>query len=106
MDSTRSQTELRLIGHPNDDIPGQRLLPQRQVLQLFSYYHKDKAIHESAGFVAAKDSDFWNRTRIPTKQRYHIIAHIEKLFKTYCKLKKNKGVMRWNLLPVLKNCLI
>jgi len=52
MDSTRSQTELWLIGHPNDDIPGQQLPAQR--LQLFSYYHKDKTIHESIGFVAAK----------------------------------------------------
>jgi len=33
---------LWLIGHPNDDIPGQRLPSQRQVLQLFSYYHLDK----------------------------------------------------------------
>jgi len=45
------------------------------------------------GFVAAKVSDFWNRARIPTKQRYQVIAHIEKMFKTYCKLKKNKGRM-------------
>jgi len=103
---------LWLIGHPNHDIPGEQLPSQRQVLPLFSYYHKDKTIHESAGFVAAKVSDFWNRARIPTKQRYHVIAHIEKLFKTYCKPKKNKGrmtesrVMRWNLLPVLRNCLI
>src|SRR6218665_459294 len=91
MDSTRSQKELWLIAHPNDDIPGQRLVSQRQVLQLFSYYHKNKTIYESAGFVAAKVSDFWNRARIPTKQRYHVIARIEKLFKTYCKLKKEQG---------------
>src|SRR6218665_2232439 len=63
------------------------------VLQLFYYYHKDKTIHESVGFVAAKVSDFWNRARIPTKQRCHVIAHIEKLFKTYCKPKENKGRM-------------
>jgi len=62
MDSARSQTELWLIGPPNDDIPGQRLPFQRQVLQLFSYYHKDKTIHESAGFVAAKVSDFCKNT--------------------------------------------
>jgi len=82
---------LWLIGHPNDDIPGQLLPSQRQALQLFSYYHTDKTIHESAGFVAAKVSAFWNRARIPTKQRYHVIARIEKLFKTYCKLEKSKG---------------
>src|SRR6218665_4182653 len=61
--STRNQTELRLIGHPNDGIPGQRLPSQRQVQQLFSYYHKDKIIHESVSFVAAKVLDFWNRAR-------------------------------------------
>jgi hypothetical protein len=74
---TRSQTELLLIGHPISDIPDQQLLTQKQVLQLFSHYHKAKTIHESADLGAEKVLNFWYRAKLPTKQRYHVVAHVE-----------------------------
>lgn len=54
MDCIRSQIELSLIGYPNNDILSQRLPTQRQMLQLFSYYQKDKTIYESTGCFAER----------------------------------------------------
>jgi len=88
---TRNQTRLWIIDHVISEILGQRLPSMRQALQLFFHYRKNNTIHESAGLVADNILHFWDRARIPTKQRHHVIAHIEKLFEQYSKLKKNKG---------------
>ena len=58
---------------------------------VFFYHREKKTVRDSAAAVADEILDFWYRARIPTKQRYHVIAHVEKLFDEYCKLKKNKG---------------
>jgi len=57
MDSTRKETELWLIGHPNDDIPGQRLPPQR--LQLFSFTTRTKQFMEVLALLLQRLQISW-----------------------------------------------
>jgi len=88
---TRSQTEVWLIGQGSMALSGHTLPSKKQVLQTFFYHKKDNNIRQSATIVTQQVLIIWNKARIPTKQPYHVVAHVEKLFDKYCKLKKNKG---------------
>ena len=55
------------------------------------FFKNNNNVKESADLVTDQVLDFWRRARIPTKQRYYIITHVEKLVEKYGKLKKNKG---------------
>lgn len=87
---TRSKRELWLIGPECEELRGSRLPSKREVLQVFCSLHKEHTVRDSAAIIADQILDFWSKARIPTKQRCHIISHVEKLFDRYGKLKKNK----------------
>ena len=88
---TRSQTDIWLIGPETESLTGRRLPSKKEVLQVFFFMKKTNSVKISAKLVTDQLLDFWHRARIPTKQPYHIVSHVEKLFDKYCKLKKNRG---------------
>ena len=86
----RSKTELWLLCPECEALRGSRLPSQKEVLQVFCFLHKQHTVRDSADIVTDQILSFWSKARIPTKQGYHVISHVEKLFERYCKLKKNK----------------
>lgn len=90
--STRKQTEIWLVGQISQTLLQTKLPSKRETLSVFFYY-KDSAkqtIREAARSTSKDVLDIWNKARIPTQQQIHIVDKIEKLFKEWQNLKKNK----------------
>ncbi|KAG7174022.1 hypothetical protein Hamer_G028921, partial [Homarus americanus] len=68
MESTRSKTEVWLIGQHIAEITGAQLPSRGDVLRLFFHGHNEhkKTVNDSASEVAASVISFWNKARIPT----------------------------------------
>ena len=70
MASTRSKTEVYLLGSIEQSITASKLPSKKHVLQVFLYHHmeqkktKSDAAMETMKFV----EDFWERARIPMKK--------------------------------------
>ncbi|KAG7164609.1 hypothetical protein Hamer_G004994 [Homarus americanus] len=90
MESTRSKTEVWLIGQHITEITGAQL-PSRDVLRLFFHGHNEhkKTVNDSASEVAASVISFWNKARIPTITKKSIGRKVVDLFLMWKGLKKN-----------------
>ncbi len=93
MKSLRSSTEIFLIGHEYSQIVGTKLPSVKQVLCVFFYNHctLKLTIRESAALVVQETCIFWSKARIPVRKEQHCIEKVEKLYKDWQNLNKNKN---------------
>ncbi|KAG7156073.1 hypothetical protein Hamer_G029039, partial [Homarus americanus] len=91
MESTRSKTEVWLIGQHITEITGVQLPSRGDVLRLFFHGHNEhkKTVNDSASEVAASVISFWNKARIPTITEKSIGRKVVDLFLMWKGLKKN-----------------
>ena len=89
---TRSNDNIFLIGHPCDTISGARLPSGRDVMRNFIFYHRSEklSINESANCVYDQLLPFWNKCRLPVRQKNHIIKKIRDLYGEQVNLMKHK----------------
>ena len=80
--STRSDTEIYLVGFTNDSILGTRLPSRKQNLQCFFHqlkiYHK--TVCENARITIKTVSDLWNKAHLPMTTMHHAIGRLEKMY--------------------------
>ena len=80
--STRSDTEIYLVGFTNDSILSARLPSRKQTLQNFFHqleiYHK--TVRESTRITIETVSDFSNKPHLPMTTMQHAIARLEKMY--------------------------
>ena len=93
----RSEAVIWLVGKPLSQLTGSKLLSKRETLAIFVTQHRNetngKIIRECATALAVELLSFWNKARIPTKKKQHVITAIERLFNEWrniCKNKENK----------------
>lgn len=90
--ATRNQSKVWLIGQLLSELSQSTLPSIGEVLRLFFYYKNEekKSIRESATLTACGVINLWEKASIPIQLKKHIISKIEKLFKVWQNLKKNK----------------
>lgn len=90
--TTRNQSEIWLIGQLLSELSQSTLPSIGEVLRYFFYYKNEekKSIRESATLTACGVINLWEKAGIPIQLKKHVISKIEKLFKEWQNLKKNK----------------
>ena len=93
MASTRSKTEVYLLGSIEQSITGSKLPSKKQVLQVFLYHHMEqkKTKSDAAMETMKLVEDFWERARIPTQKPQRVKENIIRLYEQWVALKKNKN---------------
>jgi len=88
--TTRSNTEIYLIGFTNDVIHGSRLPSRKQTLQFFFYQLKanQKTVRESAHITIEHVAQFWNKAHLPMTTMQHAIGRLEKMYAEWRNLQK------------------
>jgi len=91
--STRSVTEMWLIGQVQTELPGNVLPTTGDVLKYFFYYHHvlKKSVPESAKCASHILINIWNRARILTSHQPYVIAKLKEVVDEYNLIKKNRG---------------
>ena len=93
--ATTSKSKKRtkwLIGSYSPEILGSKLPSKRNVLSVvFWNLENKKNLKEAADIVVAQVLKFWNKARIPTRQKQHIKTKVSKLHQEYANLRKNKS---------------
>ena len=91
--TTRSQTELWLIGQVHSTLSLTKLPSKQEVLSLFYHYklNEHKTIAEAAQLIAVDVLTVCAKARIPAREKHHVIQKIKDLFHEYAKLRKNKA---------------
>ena len=79
--STRSDTEIYLVGFTNDSILGARVPSRKQTI-----YQKN--VCDSARINIETVSDFWNKAHLPMTTMQHAIGRLEKMYNELRNLKK------------------
>ena len=89
---TRSNNSVWLIGFPCETISGARLPAGIDVMRNFIFYHNTQGltIAESANRVYDNLIPFWTKSRLPTRQKHHIIKMIKDLYGQQVKLMKHR----------------
>jgi hypothetical protein len=89
----KKQRGLYLIGSTVDSISGSKLPSNRLVLARFLHLHTvdHQTISASAATTAEEIMHFWDRARIPTRLKCHIISLIRDLHARWVSLKKNSS---------------
>ena len=89
--STRSSSEVWLIGPVSDKIQGMKLPTSRQVLSVFFHQHKivGQTIRDSSRYAVREVLRLWAMARIPTTFERNAIVKLEEMFHRWQKLKKN-----------------
>ena len=90
---TRSAEKVWLIGYPLETIMGARLPSGHDVMRNFVFYHRSKklTINASTQEVFAQVMPFWEKSRIPTRQKHHIVQKIKQLYSEYSGLMKHRS---------------
>lgn len=92
MASTRSSTEVFLIGHLSEQFGGGSKLPSnREILCTFLWRHhqEKKTIREAATESVRQTQAIWvGKGRIPVKPEQHSVKKLESLFQTWKDLKR------------------
>ena len=93
MASTRSKTEVYLLGSLEHSITGTKLPSKKQVLQVFLNHHlqQRKTKNDAAVDTMAVVEEFWNRARIPMQKPQRARENIIRLYEKWVALKKNKN---------------
>ena len=83
--TTRSHTEVFLVGHPPEEFGSTKLPSNREVLGVFFRLHnkKKKTIREASTETVRQVQAIWvGNARIPVKPEQHSIKKLETLFQT------------------------
>lgn len=82
-----------LLKESHEKLLGSKLPSNGQVLGvlLHHHYNKKKCLKESANIVLLELYEFWEKARIPTKRKDHLLEKMIKLHAEWTKLKKNKN---------------
>ena len=96
---TRKDTELWLIGQISDSLSASKLASKKEVMSLFFHYKANmkQIVHDAAHATANDVLDVWNKARIPTRLKKHVVDKEEGLFREYAKLKKTRTSLLWVL---------
>ncbi|ESO11094.1 hypothetical protein HELRODRAFT_167628 [Helobdella robusta] len=91
--TTRSMTNIWLIGQLQSELPVNVLPTTGDVLGMFFYYHQveKKTVPESAKLSSDKVMDMWNKARIPTTYHTHVVEKVKSVVDDYKLIKKNKN---------------
>ncbi|ESN91269.1 hypothetical protein HELRODRAFT_182127 [Helobdella robusta] len=91
--TTRSMTNIWLIGQLQSELPVNVLPTTGDVLRMFFYYHQEekKAVPESAKLSSDKVRNMWNKARIPTTYHTHVVEKVKSVVDDYKLIKKNKN---------------
>ncbi|ESN92918.1 hypothetical protein HELRODRAFT_165054 [Helobdella robusta] len=91
--TTRSMTNIWLIGQLQSELPVNVLPTTGDVLRMFFYYHQveKKTVPESAKLSSDKVMDMWNKARIPTTYHTHVVEKVKSVVDDYKLIKKNKN---------------
>lgn len=90
---TRSKDSIWLIGHPSETITGARLPAGRDVMQNFIFFHcvKKLPVADSARQVHDQLMPFWTKSRLPVRQKQHIIQKIKDLYSEQQRLMSSRA---------------
>lgn len=88
---TRSNNSIWLIGYPSETISGARLPSGGDIMRNFIFYHtKEKlTIADSASKVYNNLLPFWVKSRLPTRQKHHVIKQIKDVYGKQVSLMKH-----------------
>ena len=89
--TTRSTTNIWLIGPADKEIRGMKLPTYRQMLAVFFHHHKvlGQTVRDSSRSTVRKVLKLWSMARIPTTIERNAIEKLENMFYRWQKLKKN-----------------
>ena len=90
--SSRSSDHIWLIGYPTETLTGARLPSGHDVIRNFMHYHHSQklTVSESAKHVYDQLMPSWIKSRLPTRQKHHIIKKITDLHSEHVRLARNK----------------
>lgn len=93
MKTTRSQTELYLLGNYVTELTGSKLPSLRIALGFFLYQHLEfkKTIRQASSATIKEISKFWEAARIPIRDLQNCQTKLENVFEEWRLLKKNKA---------------
>jgi len=88
--AARSKTEIWFVGQAQDKIPSNMLPTSGDVLRTFFYYHHvcKKTLPESAKYSSEEVMGVWNKARIPTTYKPHVVSKLKALVEEYNLIKK------------------
>lgn len=92
MVTKRSDSDIWLIGQPIPNILGAKLPTKKQVMLKLFYLNMEKniTIREAATYTSEEVIGYWNKSRIPHRDKKHVITEIEKIYKSWRTLSKHK----------------
>src|ERR1700759_2132990 len=90
---TRSKNSIWLIGYPCQTITGARLPSGRDVMRNFIFFHRlsKLTIADSARQVHEQLITFWTKSRLPVRQKQHIIQKIKDLYGEHRRLMSTRA---------------
>lgn len=82
-----------LIGYASNQLTGSKLPSKKEVIKVlfFNWRVVNMSLRESAKLVIEELLIFWDKARIPTREKQHCIAKLEKLHTEWTNLKKSCG---------------
>ena len=91
--STRSKSELYLLGDSVTELTGSKLPSLRMALGFFLHQHLElkETIRKSSDVTITEVAQFWRKARIPMRDHQNCQTKLEQTFKDWRLLKKNKA---------------
>ena len=88
---TRKGTEIWLLGNTIDRISGAKLPSNGDVLRRLFFLTKNKMnVKEASNIIYSELLDFWDKAKIPIRDKQHVLAKIKCKYEQYCSLQKSK----------------
>ena len=94
MERRQKAEDVYLLGPlKNDQITGNKLPSNKQVLCRFLYLHRseNKTVREASTLVIHEVAQFWERAIVPIKPQQQAIKKLESLHDEYKRLKSHKN---------------
>lgn len=91
MSSRILRERIYLIGYCSNSLSGSKLPSNLELLKVlfFNLRIVKKNLRESANLVATELLVFWEKARIPTRDKQHCISKVEKLYKEWQSMQKD-----------------
>lgn len=90
---TRRETEIWLIGQISDKLSATKLPSKKEVMALFFHYKETmkQTVREASHSTSHEVLEVWDKARIPTTQKIHVVDKVENVFREFEKLRKNRN---------------
>ena len=89
--TTRSSSELWLIGQPITHLSHSKLPSKKEVLCLLMNYKNDKQEKQAFNLTISDVFDQWKKAGIPTSQKCNAVKKLKALYKEWKQLRKSKS---------------